>query len=111
MAIAGASISFDAFIDDEILFSSKDEVNAFFSNIRVPVATQAAYGSVKQAQTIVFNSVNLVNSDSAVINLDAVNVFEVPSKASFDELKVAFNALQVSHASLVQKLQQAGLMA
>lgn len=106
----GASITFSAFVDDTVMFSSKDEVNTFFSNIRVPAATQIDYGVVKKAQTVVYNYIAMSNSDSALINVDGVNAFEVPSKASLDEMKTAFAVVQQALSTLITKLQQAGIM-
>lgn len=111
MAGIGASLEYTSFTDEVIMFNNKDEVNTFFSNIRVLAGTPATYGSFKQSSSVSFSASTLVIANYADIQLDEVTLVQCPTKASFDELKTAFNTLQTSYNDLLTKLRNAGIIA
>lgn len=112
---SGAKLSFTNFTDDELVWETKDDINEFFSDIRVVPANEEEYGAVKQAETLSFEETELVNGDSVHIVINEGEAeeaeAEVPTLASFSELKTAFNTLQASYNDLLTKLKVAGIVA
>src|SRR6266550_3544950 len=102
--IPGASLSFTSFSDEFVAWATRNDLQEFFENIRIPVGTTDDYGSFKQVEATEFEVVELVNSDTFNIIVDSVSLGEVPTKNSFLELKNAFIALQASYNELLIKL-------
>ncbi|HEX9232704.1 MAG TPA: hypothetical protein VF849_01510 [Blattabacteriaceae bacterium] len=108
--IPGASLSFTSFSDEFVAWATRNDLQEFFENIRIPVGTTDDYGSFKQVEATEFEVVELVNSDTFNIIVDSVSLGEVPTKNSFLELKNAFIALQASYNELLIKLRTAKIL-
>jgi hypothetical protein len=109
-----ANITFTALLDDRILWANRAAATAFFNAIQVPNATEAAYGSVKQADAIIFAQAGLDATTYATLSVmqgdgSIVNT-QVASKNSFDELKAAYVALKASYDALLVAIKNAGQM-
>jgi len=110
MPPTGANIYFDPLIDEMTFMASRDDLEIFFQNIRVPLATSISYGVILKAASNGFNITPIVNVDTFNLVVDGVSVGEVPTKESFVELQNAFIALQTSYKSLLTKLIAANIL-
>ena len=111
MHFIGAKLAYTKFTDDELLWETRDDVNEFFDEIRVVPANENEYGTIKKGKNIDFNPVNLVNEDSVHIVVDTTGAeVDVPTLASFQELKSAFVNLQNKYNDLLVKMKAAGII-
>ncbi len=118
---AGAQLEFTEFVDEVIAWQTRDDLNQFFEDIRVPPATILAYGSVKKGASVTFTvpdfpdfvpnpPYGLFNHDTFNLILDGIPLGEVPTKASFLELKNNFYLLTITLDNLLTKLRDAGVI-
>lgn len=106
----GAQLEFTAFSDEFIAWENRAALQAFFEDIRVPAATVDNYGSMKMVEENAYANSDLINADTLNLVVDGVAIGEVPTKASFLELKAAFNLLKDSYNSLLVKMRDAGVL-
>jgi len=96
---------------ETVLFANRAAAEAFFAAFEIPDATETTFGVVKKAEAVSYTFTPLANSDSAMINVDGTPVAEVPTKASFDELKDSYETLVAAFEDLKQKLEDAEIIA
>lgn len=106
----GAQLEFTAFEDEFIAWATRADLQQFFEDIRVPPAETDEYGTFKKVVANDYTNPDLVNEDTYNLVVDGESVGEVPTKASFNELKDAFIALKDSYDSLLTKMRTAGVL-
>ena len=110
MPPTGAPIYFDPLIDEMTFMASRDDLETFLQNIRVPLATSVSYGVTLKAASNGFNITVISNTDTFNLVVDGVSLGQVPTKESFVELQDAFIVLQTSYKALLTKLIAAGIL-
>jgi len=108
----GAQLEFTEFLDEVIAWQTRDDLNQFFQDIRVPVANLEDYGSMKQGVTVTYNpSFNFALNDSINIIVDGVSAGTAPTQATFQELKDDYALLKLKFYQLLVSLKDAGVIA
>jgi hypothetical protein len=105
-----ANITFTEFTSSTVLFENKEAANAFFHDITVPNATATTFGVVKKSAFQSFTPAAYDNEDDVALIIDGVSV-SFPTLAHAEAIKTRLEALEVSYAALLTKLQNAALMA
>lgn len=105
------SISFPALTDEVTLWQNRAAAEAFFQALSINSADTAEEGVVKQATSVAYNFVALVNADYVTITQDdGVTVVSVPKKEAYDELRASYIELQTAFNQLLTNLRNAGVL-
>lgn len=108
--MAGASLNFTPFTDENIAWATRADLQEFFEDITVEEGTTDEFGTFKQVVATAFTPTTLTNVDTFNLIVDGISLGEAPTKESFNELKTAFVALQTSYNNLLTRMRTSGIL-
>lgn len=97
--------------DNDVWWANSAAWQAYWNEsslvVSIDPATTTDYGVIKVANTLPYTSLATTNNDASVLVVDGVN-YMVPTLESYQQLKAAFNALNLNYQNLKSALITAG---